>query len=220
MTDRMVRWGGAAGVVFVVLILISVFASGSPPKPDDSVATIQKFYLDHRGGQLTANFIGLVATPFVLWFGVVLREVVRRDRTSHAFGTALLIALAVTAPMAMIGGALSIAPVYVDGAVGHLDGQVLRLMFDAQGLVFTAASSGLLTFAAASAAAIQRSRALPAYTMWLALLAVVGNIVAIFGALGPGAAAVALAGVLSFALFVLVAGIAMAMGKASAAPAV
>ena len=45
MTGRMIRLGGAAGVVFVVLILISVFAGGSMPKPDDSVVKIQKFFV-------------------------------------------------------------------------------------------------------------------------------------------------------------------------------
>ena len=68
-----------------------------------------------------------------------------------------------------------------------------------------------------SAAAIRRSGTLPAYAMWLALLAVVGNIVTMFSDLGPGAAALGFAGVMTFALFILVTGITMAIGKADAA---
>ena len=80
MTDRTVRLGGLAGVIFVILIVITIFAGGSMPKPDDSVVKIQKYFVDHRRGLLVSNFVGLVGIPFILWFGVVLRELVRRDR--------------------------------------------------------------------------------------------------------------------------------------------
>jgi len=216
MTDRTVRWAGVAGIVFVVLILVTVFAPGSMPKPDDSVAKIQKYFSDHRGGLLVANLLGLVAIPFALWFAVVLRESVRgRDRLGDALATALLVGLAVTAPMALVGGALEAVPVYLKGAAHNLDGNTLRLVFDASGLAFAGTSAGILTFVAASAAAIRRSGALPAYTMWLALLAVVGNILTIFSTLGAGAAGLGFAGVITFGLFVLVTGITMAVGKTS-----
>ena len=111
MSDRAVRWAGVAGVVFVILILITVFAGGSMPKPDDSVAKIQKYLVDHRGGLLLSNFLGLVAIPFALWFGVVLRDCLRGDRLSNAYGTTLLAGLIATAPMAMVGGVLMLVAV-------------------------------------------------------------------------------------------------------------
>jgi hypothetical protein len=217
MNDRTVRWGGVAGIVFVILILITVFSGGSVPKPDDSVQKIQKYFVDHRGGLLLSNFLGLVAIPFALWFGVVLRETVRGDRLSNAFGTASLAGLIVTAPMAMAGGALQAAPVFVKGAASQIDANTLRLVFDVQTLAFIATSGGIVAFVLGAAAAIQRTRVvLPAYTMWLALLAVAGNIVTMLGSLGAGASGLGIFGVATFGLFILVTGATMAAGKASA----
>jgi hypothetical protein len=216
MTDRTVRSAGLAGIVFVILILISVFAGGSMPKPDDSAIKIQKFFIDHRRGLLVGNFVGLIAIPFALWFAVALRELVRRDRLASAYGTALLAGLLVTAPMALVGGALQAAPVYVTGAARQVDANVLRLIFEGQLLAFVGTSAGIATFALASAAAIRRSGALPAYTMWLALLAVAGNVLAMISGLGAKVSPLGIFGVATFGLFVLVTGITMAGGTVTA----
>src|SRR5438445_814721 len=165
MQDRAVRWAGIAGVIFVVLIVISIFTGGSMPAPDDSVEKIRSFYVDHRGGLIAGNFIGLFATPFALWFGVMLRELVRRDRVSNALGTASLAGLLVTAPMAMLGGVLQEVPVFVKGGAAHYSGDTLRLLFDAQALAFTATASGIIVFVAAAALALRRTSALPSYAM-------------------------------------------------------
>src|SRR5215217_6029265 len=77
MPKRMVQWAGIAAIAFVVLTLISVFSTGEPPAADDAVGEIRDYLADHRTALLVANFLGLVATPLVLWFGVALREVLR-----------------------------------------------------------------------------------------------------------------------------------------------
>jgi hypothetical protein len=218
LNDRAVRWAGLAGIVFVVLIIISIVSSGSMPAADDPAEKIRTFFVDHRGGLLAANFAGLLATPFVLWFGVGLREIVRGDRIARAQGTASLAGLLVTAPMAMVGGALQVAAVYVDGAAAKTNPDTLRLLFNAQALAFGATASGIIVFVAGAGLAIRRTGALPAYTTWLAVLAVVGNVVALFSTLGAGASAVGLAGVATFALFILVSGITMAAGRATPVP--
>jgi hypothetical protein len=217
MTDRAVRLGGVAAIVFVVLILITVFATGQPPDLDDPVDKIRTFMVDHRTAILVSNLLGLIGIPFAVWFVVVLREVLRGDRTANALGTASLAGLLVTAPMAMVGGALTAAPVYVDGVANKLGEDTLRIVFEAQSLMFAATSAGILLFSLTTAFAIRRTRALPAYTMWLAFLAAIGNLVTMLSTLGAGAAALGFFGVLSFALFFLVTGITMAVGKATPA---
>lgn len=219
MTDRTVRWAGAAGIFFVVLVLVTVFASGAPPAADDAVDKIRAYFVDHRNALLISNFIGLVATPFALWFAVVLRDVVRGDRTSNALGTAALAGLIMTAATIAAGGALQASPVYVNGVAAKLGDDSLRIIFEAQVLAFSAASSGLILFGIGVALAIRRTNALPGYLMWLALLCALGNFVALFSFLGAGAAVLGLPGVLTFALFVLVTGITMALGKVRPAAA-
>jgi hypothetical protein len=91
-------------------------------------------------------------------------------------------------------------------------------VYEAQSLLFAATAAGLLLFALAAGLAIHRARTLPLYTMWLAFLAAIGNIIALFSSLAPGASLLGLVGVLTFVLFVLVVGIVMAIGKVAALP--
>jgi hypothetical protein len=220
MSDRAIRWAGAAGIVFVIIVVITIALSGSPPMADDAVGKIRSYYIDHRSRLLWANLFGIIATPFVLWFAVVLRELFRGDRLANAFGTFSLAGLLVTAPMAMVGGALQVSVIYVDRAAQNYRPDTLRLLYDAQSLAFAATSAGIVAFTLGAALAIRRTGALPSFTMWLALLAVVGNVVAMFTVLDAGAALIGLAGVTTFALFILVTGITMAAGKTKTPAAV
>lgn len=213
MTDRAVRWAGIAGIVFVIAVVITIVAGGSMPAPDASTDEIRRYFVDHRSGLLISNFLGLVATPFVLWFGVALRQQFRRDAMSTVLGTTALAGLILTAAMATVGGVLQAAPVYVDGAANHTSADVLRLLFDAQALSFGATAGGMFLFAACSAFAIRRTGALPTYVMWLATLNALGAVLAAFSVLAPGAFALGFVGVTTLLLFVLVAGVTMATGK-------
>jgi hypothetical protein len=213
MQKRTLQWAGVAAIAFVVLTLVSVFASGEPPAADDAVGKIRDYLTDHRSALLVSNFLGLVAIPLIIWFGVVLRDALRGDRTTNALGTASLAGLLITAPMAMAGGAIGSATVYVDGVTDKLGDDSVRIVYEGQTLLFGATAAGLALFALAAALAIHRARTLPLYTMWLAFLAAIGNVIALFSTLAPGASALGLLGVLTFALFVLVVGIVMAIGK-------
>ena len=216
MSERVIRLAGVAGIVFVVLLAVGVFGGGSMPMPDDSVEKIRSYYVDHRGAVLFINMVQLVAIPFALWFAVGLRDLFRGDRLSQMLGTASLAGLLVTAPMAMAGGALQAAPVYVDGAAKNFGDDILRIIFIGQGLLFAATSAGITAFVLAAGLGIRQTKALPAYTMWLAFLAAVGNVVTMFSTLGAGAAVLGFVGVGTFALFILVTGITMATGRTTA----
>ena len=216
MSDRAVRWAGVAGIVFVVLVVITIVVSGSPPMGDDAVSKIRDYYIDHRSSLLWANLVGIVGIPFILWFAVMLRELLRGDRLTSALGTFSLAGLIVTAPIALIGGALNVSVIYIDGAAQTYRPDTLRLVYDTQSLAFAGTSAGIAVFALGAALAIRRSGALPGFTVWLAWLAVVGNVVTMFSVLDAGAATIGLAGVTTFALFVLATGITMAAGKATA----
>ncbi len=213
MSDRMVRWGGAAGIVFVVLVLFTIVIGGSPPAGDDSVDKIRDYMVDHRSAILIGNAVGLVAVPFIIWFFVVLREMLRGDVMTNALGTSMVSGVLLTAALALVGGSVIAAAVYVDGAVTELGDDSVRIVFEAQSLLFAATSAGFLLMSVTAALAIRRTGVLPMYTMWLALLAAVGSLAAIGSTLDAGAATIGLFGVGTFALFVLAAGIAMATGK-------
>jgi hypothetical protein len=111
------------------------------------------------------------------------------------------------------------APVYIDGVVGTLNDDTLRMLYVAQALTFTTTSAGLVLFLLGAALLISRTGVLPSYVMWLAFLGALGNFVTMFATLGAGAADLGLAGVLTFALFDLVAGVTMALGKTTVSTA-
>jgi len=215
MTDRARQWGGVAAIVFVALILVSAFIGGAPPAADDAVDKLRSYFVDNRDQILIANLLGVLAVPFVLWFAVVVRDTLRGDDLSNALGAASLVGLAVTAPMALAGGALSSAPVYVDGVAQNLNDDTLRLVYESQALMFSATAAGLILLSLCAGLAIRRTGALPAYTMWLAFLATAGNLVTVVSTAGAGASQVAIVGLLTFALFLLVTGITIALGKAT-----
>ena len=144
---------------------------------------------------------------------MTLRDVLRGDRMANALGTASLAGLLITAPMAMVGGAIGTSAVYVDGVAQTMGDDSIRIVYEGQTLLFGATAAGLTLFAVATGLAIYRTRSLPTYTMWLAFLAAIGNVVALLSTLAPGISLLALFGVLTFALFVLVTGIVMATGK-------
>jgi hypothetical protein len=125
--------------------------------------------------------------------------------------------LLVTAPMAMAGGAVEASAVYVDGMADKLGDDTVRIVWEAQTLLFAATAAGILLFTLAAALGIRRTGALPAYTMWLGFLGALANLVAIFSNLDPDLAALGLVGLIGFAIFLLGAGIAVALGKATPA---
>ena len=83
-----------AGIVAVVVILISAFLPGSPPKPDDSVAKIADFLVDKSDQIRWAGFVGVLGSIVLLgWLGAVWRLMRRAEG-----GTPLLVVGAAAEP--------------------------------------------------------------------------------------------------------------------------
>jgi len=212
-----VRWGGIAAIIFVVIILFTAFSAGSPPANDDAIDKIRQFYSDHRGILLVSNMLALLAVPFVVWWAIVFREVVRGDAVANALGIGVLAGILITASAAIVGGGFNVSVVYLDKGLADIPDGVLRVVFEGQGLMFGATSAGLVLMALTAGLAIRRTGGLPTYTMWLAFIAVVGNLVAMASTVDAKVGMLGFAGLLSFTLFLLVTGIVMTAGKATPA---
>jgi hypothetical protein len=75
------RWeqaGAAAGIMFVALILASIFVVPSPPHINASFLNIANYYLSNRGGLITSALLGVFGSLFFLWFVAHLRHVLQR----------------------------------------------------------------------------------------------------------------------------------------------
>ena len=222
MTDRAIRLAGVAALVFVALILISAFAPGSPPAADASVDKIRSFMVDHRGGILAAQLLGIFATPFAVWFFVTLRELTRgdrTDRTTNMAGTAALLGLTITGVLALVGGAVFAAPLYLNGFTDGTGDDIIRLVYSMQTEVFVATAAGLIVTMLGAHIAIRRSGALPVWVAWIAALAAVLNVVSAFASISAGASGLGFLGLIGFAVFMIVSGIMFVAGKASVSTA-
>jgi hypothetical protein len=75
------RWeqaGAAAGIVFVALILASIFVVPAAPHVNASFVSIANYYVSNRGGLLTSALLGVFGSLFFLWFVAHLRHVLQR----------------------------------------------------------------------------------------------------------------------------------------------
>ena len=113
------------------------------------VATLGMMFM--AGGiDLITLFIGLetMAVPFYILAGYIRPSRRSNEAAMKYFvlGTFSLAGLLVTAPIAMIGGALNVSVIYVDGAAQAYRPDTLRLMYDAQSLAFAATSAGIAAF--------------------------------------------------------------------------
>ena len=193
MDDR--RWdklAAATGVAFVALILASSFVvPKSPPKIDDPINKIGKFFFDHHNGLLWGGWLGLLATLFGLWFFGTVAHWVRRQAQPRlatiAFGGGV-----VAVAMALIGSLLSTTLAYLVTAPDDIGAPVARAMYDTSDMAYTFIWIPIAVFVAAVSMAGMRSRAMPQW-LWgsgavYAVLAVVASagLFAHSGAFAPG----------------------------------
>src|SRR5436309_13585879 len=70
------RWARATGIVFVVLVVVSLIFYGNVPKIDES-DKIASFYTDHRGRILAATVIFSLALVLLIWFVAAIASTLR-----------------------------------------------------------------------------------------------------------------------------------------------
>jgi hypothetical protein len=155
------------GIVFVALVLASVFTI-NPPGSNASAQTVLTYYQAHHNAtSASALLTGLAVVFGLLFFGYV-RDYMRQDRAtrwlaSTAFGGVLVFAA---------GGAVSAGSLLALGDQPHVlnaaAAQTLNLIQSDVSASFTQA--GLAVFYLATAAAILRGKLLPAWLGWVSLI--------------------------------------------------
>jgi hypothetical protein len=173
--DQARRFGGLAGIAFVVLAVISLFLPGTPPKADE-VAKIATFFADKRGSILAANYVLGVAFVFFLLFVASLRaHFGAADTTGVRPGSAVLAGGVIAASMILAGTAV------LDGAVFQVaragDQNLNHALYDIANEFFFASGFGLAVFFVGAAAAIRITGALPSAMAPAALLVGLLNVV-------------------------------------------
>lgn len=101
MTQRHeLRWGGFAGLGFIVLAVVAAVLPGLPPKVTASRVDIASYVSDGRARMLLAALLYAAAAGLLIWFGAAFTEAIReREERSDVH-------LAMLAGTVLIGGAI------------------------------------------------------------------------------------------------------------------
>jgi hypothetical protein len=179
MTQRHeLRWGGFAGLGFLVLAVVAGLIPGIPPRVTDSTEEILAYVADGRTQLLFAALLYAAAAGLVIWFVAAFAEAIREREERSDVHMALL------AGSVLIGGALftfgaatgvlaySVETVLPATTVAMFQGlMVLNVLLGfAAALPLTAAGIGVL-----------RTHLMPDWLGYLALAAAAVSVVAGFG---------------------------------------
>jgi len=165
------RWHVLApltGVVFVALVVIAFIISGETPDTNDSPQKILSFYNDNDSEQMFSSALLAWGTVFYLFFLGVLRSTLRAAEAGFArlsavaFGGGVVLAFGM---LAFAGFTFTLAD-----AADHLTPQAAQAVSALNSDFFFPIAAGLGTLMIATGLASLRSRALPAWLAWAALV--------------------------------------------------
>lgn len=173
------RWGNLGGILFVVLLVVTIVLGGSPPKTSDSAAKIAKYFVDHGDEIRWAGFIGALASvALFFWMGSVWRLLRRAEGGIPRLAVVALAGVVFGSVTGVASGLVANA-VALRGVVGS-GGASGTKFFYTLSWVFNAASGvGIAVFISAFSITILRSGILPKVLGWfgelVALVLLVGS---------------------------------------------
>lgn len=178
MTQRHeLRWGGYAGLAFLVLSVVAALLPGTPPRVAASPTTITSWVSDGHTRLLWAALLTAAGAGLVIWFSVAFAEAIREREERSDVHMALL------AGSVLIGGALFI---YAAGNATLAFGVDYRSAAATKGLFGgIMVLNQLLGFAAAlpltaAGLGILRTHLMPNWMGWVAIGAAAVDVVSGF----------------------------------------
>jgi hypothetical protein len=157
------------GVAFVVVLVISFILSGETPDADDSGKKVLAYYNDHDTRELVSGILGAYAVVLFLFFNGVLRKALRRAEgpdggglSTTAFAGGIFIAF---------GGALFSAFTFtLADTADDITPDAAQAINALNGDLFFPLAVGVSVFLISTALALLRTRLLPRWLAWVALV--------------------------------------------------
>jgi hypothetical protein len=180
------RWLGVAGIVFVILVLASIFSLPNPPDAHASLAKVVSYYHKHKDALRVSTYLTEVAVFIGLAFFWYLRE--HLSLAGPASKRLSTLAFAGAVLFAVSGGVAAGISWALADAVDHVEPAVIQtlnvLNVDLTSFI---GSAGIAVFLAANGVAIISSRSLPVWIGWAGIvLAVIALVFGFFGFIGIG----------------------------------
>jgi preprotein translocase subunit YajC len=172
------RYGAAAGLVFVILVVVGALIAGQPPNPDDSVREIGEYYEDHTGAIKAGAFLtGLAAVAF-LWFLGSLWSTLRRSEDTRRLATITVGGGIVGLITAVIAFAVNATVAIAIDSTGATAGVNPKFIYLLSGAIGGMGNFGVAVLVGATAVATLRTGVFPAGLGWAGLVLAVGWLVA------------------------------------------
>ncbi len=166
--EKLERYAPAAGLVFVVVVLVSSFVAGSPPGLNDGPGEFADYFADNDARIRWAQFLNILAlVPFLWWIGSLWSILRRAEGGAPRLTVAAGLGSVVAATCVMIGSAAMSTAAFREAGLGP-DG--LKLFTTLSFTMTAAGAGGVATLVVASSVIVLRSRALPVWIGWLGLV--------------------------------------------------
>jgi uncharacterized protein DUF4386 len=213
------RYGALGGILFVVLVIVSIAVTGSTPKASDSASKILKSFQDHQDGIKAGSFIGgLAAVPLLWWAGSLYARMRRAEGGQTRLALIAVLGL-------VLGGAGQIGMSAIDSTVALTLNTVSASgakFFFVLGQGFAdAALIGLAVLTLAVSVLSFRTRVFP---IWLAWVGIVNAILFVVSSYAVATTDDAIAGIgfaafIVWAIWIIVTSVIMFRATASPEPA-
>lgn len=179
MTERHeLRWGGFAGLAFVVLVLLGKFLPGNPPGVDESANSIRSFLIDGRTSILAGALMWSAAAGLIIWFASAFAEAMRERDDRSDIHMALLAGSVLVGGAIFVNAAITAATAYgVDGR----DAAMTYTMYQWSAVVATMIGFAATLPLAAAGVGVLRTHLMPDWLGYLALLAALVSFAGAFG---------------------------------------
>jgi hypothetical protein len=179
MTERHeLRWGGFAGLAFVVLAMLGEFLPTMAPSVDASSNDIVSYLSDHRKMILLASLMWAAAAPLVIWFAAAFAEAIRERNERSDVHLALLAGAVLVGAAIFVNAAVTAANAF--GVAGRVPAATVTVF---QSTLVMGTMIGFATAfpLAAAGLGVLRTHLMPD---WLGYLALLAALVAFLGAFG------------------------------------
>ncbi|HYU39876.1 MAG TPA: hypothetical protein VEM59_08570 [Acidimicrobiia bacterium] len=172
------QYGAAAGLLFVVLVVVSAFVASSPPAIDESAREVAKYFRDHDTAIRVGAFLAGLAALSFLWFLGSLWSRLRRPEETRRLATITAGGGVVTIALVLSGFAIKSTIALRLRELGPLGA---RFFWTLSNVVIGMASFSIAVLVAATSIAALRTKVFPAWLGWVGVVLSLAWVVAGIG---------------------------------------
>ena len=168
MNGRFERFAPLAGVIFFLLVVAAAVVGGETPSTEDPTGEVVSFWEDEEGKQIASSILLAWASVFFVWFAASWRAAI----AGAEGGAGRLASIVYGGAVIFATGAAGLASVAFGAAetAGDVPPAVTQTLSVLNSVLFFPLAVGISLFLLGSAVAILRTRVLPVWLGWVALV--------------------------------------------------